>query len=63
MSPSVTKQIEQQPEVEEKRQPSFRKRTLAYMAEGPHLSPEVAEQLRRDIRQAKEENLVNDIPA
>ena len=60
----TTKQLEdeQKPESKEKKS-SFRERALAYMAEGPHLSPEVAEELRRTIREAKEENFVQDIPA
>lgn len=36
---------------------SVRDRLLEYMAEGPHLSPETAEQLRKDIREAREEHL------
>ena len=45
-----------QPEAEPKK--SVRDRLLEYMAEGPHLSPETAEQLRKDIREAREEHLV-----
>ncbi len=44
-----------QPETEPKK--SVRDRLLEYMAEGPHLSPETAEQLRKDIREAREEHL------
>ncbi|GEM_PF-3503582 len=52
-------QIEQehQPESAPKKKHSFRDRALAYMAEGPHLSPETAEQLRKDIYEAREEHL------
>ncbi len=42
---------------------SVRNRLLEYMAEGPHLSLDVAEQLRRDIREAKEEIAVEEISA
>ena len=50
--------IEQpQPETTPRKKPSFRDRALAYMAEGPHLSPETAEQLRKDIYEAREEHL------
>ncbi len=42
---------------------SVRNRLLEYMAEGPHLSLDVAEQLRRDIREAKEESAVEEISA
>ena len=46
-----------QPETAPKKKPGFRDRALAYMAEGPHLSPETAEQLRKDIYEAREEHL------
>ena len=48
---------ERTPEAAPKKKPSFRDRALAYMAEGPHLSPETAEQLRKDIYEAREEHL------
>ena len=49
--------IEQEHRPETAPKKSVRDRMLEYMAEGPHLSPETAEQLRKDIREAREEHL------
>lgn len=54
-------QLEQsKPETKPKK--SVRDRLLEFMAEGPHLSTETAEQLRKDIQEAKWEGLENKKP-
>ena len=47
---------EQRSAIELRKKPGFRDRALAFMEDGPHLSPETAEQLRKDIREAREEH-------
>ena len=47
---------EQRSALELRKKPGFRDRALAFMEDGPHLSPETAEQLRKDIREAREEH-------
>lgn len=49
--------IEQKHPPEAGTKKSVRDRLLEFMAEGPHLSPETAEQLRKDIYDAREEHL------
>lgn len=65
---AVTTTEEQKPKKEHapeeaQKQGSFRDRVLQYVAEGPHLTNEEAEEIRRLLREAREENFVQDIPA
>ena len=65
---AVTTTEEQKPQQEHapeeaQKQGSFRDRVLQYVAEGPHLTHEEAEEIRKLLREAREENFVPDIPA
>jgi len=65
---AVTTTQEPTPEQEHKpkdaqMQGSFRDRLLKFIEEGPYLTHEEAEELRRMFREAREENFVPDIPA
>ena len=42
---------------------SFRDRVLQYVAEGPHLTHEEAEDIRKLLWEAREENFVQDLSA
>ncbi len=65
--PATTQNSEPQKEQPETEIPlhqmSTRDRLLKYMAEGPHLTHEEGEELRKMLREAREENFVRDLSA
>lgn len=56
-----TPEQEDTPE-ETQKQGSFKERLLKFIAEGPYLTHEEAEDLRRMFREAREETLARDLP-
>ena len=60
----------EEPKPEEERKPdeslknmSTRDRLLKFMAEGPYFTHEEGEEIRKMLREAREENFVREIPA
>ena len=65
---AVTTTEEHKPEEERKPDPSLqnmstRDRLLKFMAEGPYFTHEEGEEIRKMLREAREETFVRDIPA